>query len=168
MELASKFSNKKDIFGDIYHANPNQFQFRPGDIKLIEKLVEHVKKIADGKGINSGLSHFNNKASNTATTTKALQGEDECSDTKTHYFLKKLISAANRNAKREKGGYRYDEDIKLYAAYLRMIIGPLAYETLQRNLNILFHLYHLQTVTSVLRDVMSVKEYCDVKNLLCI
>lgn len=134
MELASKFSNKNDIFGDIYHANPNQFQFRPGDIKLIEKLVEHVKKIADGKGINSGLSHFNNKASNTATTTKALQGEDECSDTKTHYFLKKLISAANRNAKREKGGYRYDEDIKLYAAYLRMIIGPLAYETLQRNL----------------------------------
>lgn len=65
---------------------------------------------------------------------KQVQSENECSDTTTHYFLNKLKSAANKNAKREKGGYRYDEDIKFYASYLRMIIGPLAYETLQRNL----------------------------------
>lgn len=45
-----------------------------------------------------------------------------------------LLKTANRNSSREKGGYRYDSEIKQYASYLRMICGPLAYETIQRNL----------------------------------
>lgn len=54
--------------------------------------------------------------------------------TKSHYFLHKLINAADKNASRKPGGYRYDDDVKLFASYLRNLAGPLAYDTLQRNL----------------------------------
>lgn len=55
-------------------------------------------------------------------------------ETQTHFFLNKLISAADRNATRKSGGYRYDKDIKSYVLNLRTLSGPLAYETLQKNL----------------------------------
>lgn len=150
LQLSTKFANNKDIFGDIHHANPSQFQFRPGDVKLIEELVNHVKMKTDEKGTNSGLSHFKTKMS-----IKTMPEQQVQSESKTHYFLNKLISAANRNAKREKGGYRYDEDIKFYASYLRMITGPLAYETLQRNLE-----HSLPSLTSTNRYIRS--SGCDV------
>lgn len=51
-----------------------------------------------------------------------------------HLLLKKLIAAANQNALREKNGYRYDDDVKSFASYFRMLSGPLAYETIHRNL----------------------------------
>lgn len=130
--LSSKFSNKKDIFGETYYGNPSEFQFRPGDVIFIQTLVDHVKNIIDKKG----LSYFKNKTSDAEIQAKEKQNEETtiCNDTKTHYFLNKLLSAANINAKRDKGGYRYDTDIKLYSTYLRMLIGPLAYQTLQSNL----------------------------------
>lgn len=49
-------------------------------------------------------------------------------------LLNKLIEATNRNATRKKGGYRYDSGLKKFATYLRMIAGPLSYDTIQRNL----------------------------------
>lgn len=54
--------------------------------------------------------------------------------TRTHYFLNKLLIAANRNASRKSGGYRYDDDVRSFASYFRMLAGPLAYDTIQRNL----------------------------------
>lgn len=50
------------------------------------------------------------------------------------YFLDQLQSTANQNSTREKGGYRYDDDTKKFSSYLRMLVGPLAYETIHRNL----------------------------------
>lgn len=50
------------------------------------------------------------------------------------YLLQKLLAAAEQNSNRSKGGYRYDKEVKLFSAYLRMIVGPLAYETIHRNL----------------------------------
>lgn len=71
-------------------------------------------------------------------------------ESQTHHLLRRLLSAADRNVKREKGGYRYDVDVKLYAAYLRMLIGPMAYETLQKNLE-----YSLPSLSSTNRYISS-------------
>ncbi len=51
-----------------------------------------------------------------------------------HFILISLISARNRNVLRPKSGYRHDEIVKAFAAYLKMIGGRLAYETLHANL----------------------------------
>lgn len=146
---------KKDFFGDVFSANPSQFKFRPGDIKLIKQLVAHVKKIVDGNGVNKGIAHFTTEICAGATITgKEIQSlveiEPGHSETKTHYFLNKLLSAADRNSKREKGGFRYDSDVKLFAAYLRILVGPFAYETLQKNL-----MYSLPSLPSTNRYIHS-------------
>lgn len=120
--------------------DPKNFTFLCGEKIFIEELVDHVKKKADDGGINKGLKHFNAEektdtltVENRATPSKSVI-EHKVPNTKTHFFLNKLLSAADRNSKRKKGGYRYDSDIKRYASYLRMIAGPLAYETIQKNL----------------------------------
>lgn len=48
----------KEYFGDVYFADTNNFQFMPGDLKLIELMVEHVKTTATAKGENKGLSRY--------------------------------------------------------------------------------------------------------------
>lgn len=120
------------MFGELYANNPERFQFGPDDMKLIKQVVNHVKIIVDGNGTNSGLDHF----SATKSEPKEFSCHDQAtkSESQTHHLLRKLLSAADRNIERKKGGYRYDADVKLYAAYLRMLIGPMAYETLQKNL----------------------------------
>lgn len=47
-----------DHFGEMYAHNHKSFNFLLGDIILIKELVEHVKGIADGNGINKGLAFF--------------------------------------------------------------------------------------------------------------
>lgn len=53
---------------------------------------------------------------------------------RTYFFLQKLKTTADQNSTRERGGYRFDEETKKFATYLRMISGKLAYNTLQKNL----------------------------------
>lgn len=48
-------------------------------------------------------------------------------------FLEKMIHHYKQNISRLKPGYRYSEDVKLYAAYIRMLSGKLAYETFKAN-----------------------------------
>lgn len=131
------------IFGRSSASNPNDFQFHLGDIKLIKMLAEHVQKVVDENGVNKGLHRF--KSIQKSTDSSAFDIDEKLSnmfahtslndnDSQAHYFLKKLLAAADKNLQRKQGGYRYDADIKLFAAYLRMLIGPLAYETLHRNL----------------------------------
>lgn len=140
-----------NIFGKMFASNPSQFQFLRGERKHIKELVKHVKNVVDKDGINSGIHRFK-----TATETKNATwrcpncsgGKKESNllnsntpnsnnlnnNTPSQYLLKKLITAAVRHSQRKPGGYRYDPDVKLFAAYLRMIAGPLAYQTLQKNL----------------------------------
>lgn len=57
---------------------------------------------------------------------------------------------AERNGPREKGGYRYDPEIKRYASLFKMLSGALAYETLQKNLS--FSLPSLPSVNRYIRS----------------
>lgn len=52
--------------------------------------------------------------------------------------------------KRDKGGFRYGAEIKYFASYLRMLIGPYAYETLQKKLS-----YSLPSLPSTNRYMSS-------------
>lgn len=62
------------------------------------------------------------------------ENNNQISKTRTHFFLNKLVSMADRNAMRKSGGYRYDSDVQNFALYFRILAGPMAYETIQRNL----------------------------------
>lgn len=119
-----------DTFGEVYCTSPDQFKFFPGDRKLIDMAIAHVQQIFKEKGNIGGSLHFQEKKS-TNIVAEAHKTHDM--DRK-QYFLNQLVECEKMNGSREKGGYRYIPGIKKFALYLRMIAGPLAYETLQRNL----------------------------------
>lgn len=54
--------------------------------------------------------------------------------TRTHQVLNKLLETANQNVTRPKQGYRFDNEVRNWASYLRMHAGPMAYNDIQRNL----------------------------------
>lgn len=119
----------ESYFGPYAH-DPTVFKFRIGDKKLIHIMIDYVKKIV-GNG-NIGLFKSNQKKS---TQEKNKSCEKMSTDAaQTYYFLRKLTEAADRNANLERGAYRYSDETKQFATYLRIIAGPLAYETLQQNL----------------------------------
>lgn len=130
--LAFKSIGEKEIH-DIESWNSSSqssFHFRPGDVIYIQVLVSHVMKVVDGNGENSGSNHFAEpNAVQSANKILEISHESGRNETKSHYFLKKLLSAADRNSNREKGGYRFDDDVKYFAAFLRLLV-----ETLQKNL----------------------------------
>lgn len=136
-----------NIFGKTFASNPSQFQFLRGERKHITELIKHVKNVVDKDGINRGIHRFKptTEMKNPTWTCPICSGEKKesnllneedivNSNNPSKYLLKKLITATVRHSQRKPGGYRYDPDIKLFAAYLRMIAGPLAYQTLQKNL----------------------------------
>lgn len=49
-----------DHFGELYANNQGSFMFHAGDIILIKELVDHVQRIVDGNGKNTGLVFFQN------------------------------------------------------------------------------------------------------------
>lgn len=53
----------EEYFG-IFASDPSKFEFLPGDVLLIQKMVEYVKKISDKGGENTNLKHFGAKKSN--------------------------------------------------------------------------------------------------------
>lgn len=119
-------SNMKHFFGENFQSRPNQFKFQIGDMKLIRLMISHVKKIVE----NGNVAHF--KSISTKTTTNEKPKSDDAA--RTYFFLNKLKTTADQNAIRERGGYRFDDETKNFAMYLRIISGPLAYNTLQKNL----------------------------------
>lgn len=49
-----------DHFGELYANNPTLFEFHEGHKIFIREIVDHVKRIVDGNGINTGLGFFQN------------------------------------------------------------------------------------------------------------
>lgn len=128
------------IFGN-YHLNPEDFEFSSEEKKQILKLVKHVNYKVDLDGVNENLAHFcmgENDLSGSANEAaiESIQSEVEITRSHTHTVLNKLLVIANRNVDRKKEGYRFDDDIKKFASYLRLLAGPYAYETLQKNLEL--------------------------------
>lgn len=115
----------------------SQFELLPGERLLIKELVAHVEQIVDKGGKNTGIQHFCESDTSIESpkkiqTAEKTEKKHELINTRSHFLLEKFLIAADKNSTRNKGGY--DTEIKQYASYLRMICGPLAYETIQTNL----------------------------------
>lgn len=150
-----------ETFGAFQAAKLDTFSIEDGDRLLILELAGHVDSIFKKMGVNAALQHFGSSQNKSKVETNennqiklpSIHSENEQHfPTLSHYFLKKLLSAADRNSVRKKGGYRYDPEIKLFASYLRLIVGPLAYDTLNRNLEAA-----IPSLTSVNRYVRASK-----------
>lgn len=126
-----------DFFGQ-YSTDPVQFVFSADEKVLIWKIVHHVKQVADVFGINSNLSHFLFAVPTEKEEQVPIHTDESKSlpQSRTHYFLNSLIDTANTNYSRSKAGYRYNENIRQFSTYLRMLAGPLAYRTLHKNLEL--------------------------------
>lgn len=120
-------SNMVHFFGETFASNPSHFKFLIGDKKLINIMVSYVKKTVDEGNIN----YFKSKPCEFEQNKENSMTDDA---KRTYYFLNKLLSTAKQNSQRSRGGYRYDKETRMIASYLRMIMGPLAYDTLQNNL----------------------------------
>lgn len=115
--------------------NLSEFQFRRGDKILIKELAARVKNTVDTLGIKHFVPvEFEKEV---ATVTNKIQNvsiNQQNQMNPTQNLLKRLIATAERNSNRNKHGFRYDRSEMLFASYVRMITGPLAYETIQKNL----------------------------------
>lgn len=124
--------NLVEIFGTRVAADLSKFQFRLGDKVLIMQMVAYTNDIISKNGLDFFQWMPEDKKHQNTTS-------DQCDvtkniETKAQFLLNRLLSNAVRNANRKKEGHRYDDTDKLFASYLRMLIGPMAYETLYRNL----------------------------------
>lgn len=141
MNLSNKLGtiNYADYFGDIYASNPNSFKFVMGDRIMILELANHVKRIFDANP-ESGFQYFAPPPTAMSSSHKKCAFECdsnidiECKPTGP-YLLNKLVSTADQNIVREIGGYRYDSELQSFSIVLRLLSGPLAYDTLQKNLS---------------------------------
>lgn len=148
-ELETAFNVKVSahFFGEFTTSDSRDFHFSPVEKKMIEFLVTHVKYVVDADGINSRLDHFTRDNASVSQieefqmvgkyfgdTMSTESDELVNAPTKSHFFLRKLLATADQNSTREKHGYRYDEQTKQFATYLRLLSGPFAYDTLQKNL----------------------------------
>lgn len=120
-------------FGEVYCSSPEEFEFLPGDRKMIACIVKYVQQVFDEKGIKNGNTYFQQTDSSKKNAENVIV-ETSNDAKRTNYFLEQLFAAAKRNESRQKGGYRHDLKMRLFATYFRMIAGPLAYHTLHRNL----------------------------------
>lgn len=116
-------------FGKFYASQPHEFEFSSGDRKLIMHLVQNVKDTVK----REGYKHFADQPINMGNDEDKANtlGEPQ---SYTQVLLNKLLEAAKKNANRRQQGYRYDSEIKEFATYIRMIAGPLAYQTINYNL----------------------------------
>lgn len=122
--------DRKDLaafYGKYFASNPEQFEFLRGERKLIRMISEHLK--------NCSVFSAEKRAHDVPNQSERFMSNIE-NLSHTHVVLNKLITTANQNVCRKNGGFRFDIKIHQFAAYLRMIAGPLAYNTIQRNLRL--------------------------------
>lgn len=175
-----KPGDDKDYFGDIYVNDPSSFKFVIGDRLQIMELVNHVKRIIDTNP-KDGLKYFSPQKDSIKDAQESSSDLFQCvsaindvSRAQALYLLDKLVSTSSRNVLREKGGYRYDCQLQNFAIAIRLLSGPLAYETLQRNLpcalpslpsvNRYIHKSNCRVVEGVLR-CNELLEYLEERNL---
>lgn len=124
-----------DIINKDISENLSEFQFRRGDKILIKELAACVKNAVDTLGIKHFVPAECKREMDTLTNKiENISINQPNQVNPTQNFLKRLIATADRNSNRNQHGYRYDRSDMLFASYLRMITGPLSYNTIQKNL----------------------------------
>lgn len=138
---------KKSFFGTHY-ANAPDFRFTKEEKRLILDLGHRVDLQPNTNEISAALEqlslddnpekvgfsgwYFRNIEEESSHISSQSQ-EDSDGNTHTHIILKKLLRNADRNCHRPPAGYRFDHDVKDWAAFIRMLAGPLGYAAIQEN-----------------------------------
>lgn len=122
------FNERTICFGHIFASKPDEFQFVVGDRILLKQLALRVKNILEQRG----LDYFDEASHQQSIQIKVCP--DITQQSRTHRTLENFLLQANRNCTRKKQGYRFDGDVQKFATYIRMLGGPLCYETLHANL----------------------------------
>lgn len=161
---------KTNFFGTHY-TNPADFQFTDEEKRLMLSLAQRAGDNSSANEITTVLEQLSiednpNKAGisrwyfeeivREASHTPSQDLYDDEANTHTHAILKKLLENANRNRHRPAAGYRYDREVKDWAAFIRMLAGPLGYLAIQENLCLA--LPSLSTINHFIQNTKVIKE----------
>lgn len=124
--------NNADYFGEVGALNPSSFEFVFGDKLRILEASNYVKKMVNEKGFQYFAVQ---KILPSNTYENKINQYSFDNEPNFPFLLKKLVSSATQNLVRHKNGYRYDGEIQSFSMVFRLLSGPLAYETLQKNLS---------------------------------
>lgn len=148
-------SSLTESIGQFYAADWTKFKFAVGDKILLKRLASRIKAILEEKG-----PHYLDGIAQSIQSAK--QKNIKQNQSRTHKFIERLTHQANRNHDRRKPGYRFDDDVKMFATYIRILGGPLCYGVLQANLpcalpslqttNRYIHKSHFKVNEAVLRS----------------
>lgn len=136
-----------------YASNTDKFQFSADERSFILSLVQHVNLPSNIDAEFAKLSIEEEKFWPLPSSMWyfkdfdiSVDGNEQSDEilesvlpfeTHTHYVINKLLSTANLNATRPKAGRRFDDpEVRQWAIFLRIVAGPIAYETLQKNLEL--------------------------------
>lgn len=146
--------NVANAYFGSYWNDPGSFRYSSEERRLILASAQFAKYLAQIGDINDSFSRLgidDNSVVKSPGTNISSNSAGHClesSKSRTHYFLGLLKASADQNVERKKEGYRFDETVKKLACYYRMIAGPMAYESLQRNLDL-----SLPSISSVNRHI---------------
>lgn len=120
----------------LYRAASHQNQSRiPQFFKILNKMQLIVKKNLE---LEKSLSLCLKEADGSKEiTTSSISGSSDVgteANTNAPTILKIILQTAQKNSKKNKKGSRYEETLKLFAAYIKMLAGRLSYETLYKNM----------------------------------
>lgn len=136
VENVNLSEEKRSTFFGNFYSNPKKFVFSLEERQQIMKCVNHVNYKVDLDGINENLAHFFIEKNEPPKPSKTNQSDNKVPRSHTHAVLNRLIDLANQNVERKKEGYRFDDEIKAFASYIRLVGGRYTYETLQKNLEL--------------------------------
>lgn len=130
---------KKSHFGS-YSENTHNFRYSDEERALILKCGQFAAYSTCVKDIQNDFINLvlNENDIDITEKEKITNSDDICDANRstTHFFLNLLLTAANKNIKRKKEGFRFNGTIKKLASYYRMIAGTFAYESLQQPLKL--------------------------------
>lgn len=127
-------------FFSIYEEDPIKFKFTEYEVHLIQKIVNFVNDTIKREGVEYFVKEEDEQQISWSKKwyfqNEIIQENHALKEfpTFTHLILHKLLETADQNASRQPGGYRYDDELKGWASYLRSIGGPSLYDTLQKNM----------------------------------
>lgn len=132
---------KKIQFFGSYINNPEQFEFQSREKALIVHIRNQINYMCDTENLEDAMSRLNliskSDDNSKCTDNDVMIGtaQAEPPQTLTHKILNTFLETANSNSQTEKGGYRYSDDTQKFATFFRIVAGPIAYETIQRNMS---------------------------------
>lgn len=106
------------FYGKFYSSNPKEFEFQPGDLRLIENLVTHVKQTINcPEGKKDGFKHFKRK--------KCARINKDLVETPVGQFFGDIASAQHRLNTNESENQLTKTDSELLYLLQQTITGKL-------------------------------------------